>query len=486
MNSHTVQNAPPDVVYALRDQLAKAKSPDDLDADARTIFDEAEKHTKAVIHVGGYERDGQQVKPYVQTRRVRKIEHIEWQIENVGIVRDRLAASDAMPEESDVRMVGRMVRDILSADVGLKSGKTKVAKAAADAEAKQVRLARIKAIIESKWDGQRAIREQNPGMEQADLRPLFYEAGVGDGQVISDLLDNHLTDAERANEDFWHTAPDGTRHFDVSKFQRYLDDEAGLAQRTASYAATKGSQAHIRALTRTMRKVRPNYGTRSVTAKGVRVIPASAEIDKRTPEEQEADLTDAVAGVKAVGLMLPAEWVARSESTGSTYVKTTPHNTAEYSWGRAHHQWHPGSEPSRGYSEIVTTPGRLATALHEYMHRMQEVHPVLHEVEREFWKRRTKGEPISALFDGKDLGFGVEETRSDHFIDPYMGKIYAEGDGDGTTAVPSLFRITNYEPKEIITRGMEEIWLPNNGGVGDIYEKDPEYADLILGMMAAL
>ena len=127
-----------------------------------------------------------------------------------------------------------------------------------------------------------------------------------------------------------------------------------------------------------------------------------------------------------------------------------------------------------------------STVLHEFGHRVEETRtgvaepdeiiPIpgakrprgaarseTMEIERQFYDRRTAGEQAVQM-----QGYGYSEKgRKDKFTHEYMGKDYVwQGE------------VYAYE---ILSMGLEGVYYGNY----DLYEKDPEYFDLILGLLAA-
>lgn len=108
-------------------------------------------------------------------------------------------------------------------------------------------------------------------------------------------------------------------------------------------------------------------------------------------------------------LCYPAEWVESSIKAGNIRLRIV----------------------ERGYYDdkakrIGAGFYNFDTGVHEFGHRMEYVLKGLKEMERAFYRRRTKGEKLQKLRDlcpdnGYDKG---ELARKDKFLDPYMGKTY--------------------------------------------------------------
>lgn len=99
-------------------------------------------------------------------------------------------------------------------------------------------------------------------------------------------------------------------------------------------------------------------------------------------------------------------------------------------------------------------------AFHEMGHRFERLYPEIREIEKQFYERRTAGESLRWL----GLGYPAsEKSRFDQFTHPYMGKDYG---GVGY---------------EILSMGLEGVFCGKyNTG------RDPEFQDLIFGLLAAI
>ncbi|WP_448861266.1 hypothetical protein [Clostridium sp.] len=124
----------------------------------------------------------------------------------------------------------------------------------------------------------------------------------------------------------------------------------------------------------------------------------------------------------------------------------------------------------RGYffsgnsSDIVALSGgkehMQSCAFHEMGHRFENMYPEILKIEKQFYDRRTSNESLQWLGPGYDKS---EVTRFDHFINPYMGKDYG---GSGF---------------ELLSMGMEGMFCETYN-----ISRDPEYEDLILGILVAI
>lgn len=117
------------------------------------------------------------------------------------------------------------------------------------------------------------------------------------------------------------------------------------------------------------------------------------------------------------------------------------------------------------YNKEIAISGRekesqLETAIHELGHRYERVVPGIREQEKEFYERRTAGEPLQWL------GYGYsrsEVSRKDDFLHPYMGKDYG---GFAYELVSMGFEYAYTDPARLA--------------------KDPDMQEWILGMLLSL
>jgi hypothetical protein len=84
---------------------------------------------------------------------------------------------------------------------------------------------------------------------------------------------------------------------------------------------------------------------------------------------------------------------------------------------------------------------RFSIPAHEFAHRMERLIPEMVQLEKEFYKRRTKGYPLIRINTLK--GFedypSEEKTRIDKFNHPYMGKAYGDAYEILSTGIEKLF-----------------------------------------------
>ena len=124
------------------------------------------------------------------------------------------------------------------------------------------------------------------------------------------------------------------------------------------------------------------------------------------------------------------------------------------------------------YSSLNTT-----TAWHEIGHFVEDHNPDVERIEREFLKKRTKGEEATRLYDVFNgwLAYSRDETtKKDSFINPYIGKEYPKG-----TEVLSIGLESLFEPKEGQLTSMNK----DGKQIRKFISDDPEYLNLILGIL---
>ena len=115
--------------------------------------------------------------------------------------------------------------------------------------------------------------------------------------------------------------------------------------------------------------------------------------------------------------------------------------------------------------------------IHEYTHHLQRAMPGLDKMFLDLHRRRTKGEPLVQVTDGRPR----ERGRKDKYVEKYQGREYGASGRHGSG-----------DPREVITMAYNYIWqthdrVPGDGGYwGGKYkllENDPEMLDLALGAL---
>jgi hypothetical protein len=114
-----------------------------------------------------------------------------------------------------------------------------------------------------------------------------------------------------------------------------------------------------------------------------------------------------------------------------------------------------------------------ATAVHEFMHRVEAKHPYVGNLEGIFINRRTKKadgtkEDLVRIYKGKN-----EYSTPDNFVDDYMGKHYHGSGG---------------KHWEVLSTGAEAVWTGAFGGLMGLggHKVDTNHRNFVLGIFASL
>ena len=104
----------------------------------------------------------------------------------------------------------------------------------------------------------------------------------------------------------------------------------------------------------------------------------------------------------------------------------------------------------------------IETAIHELMHRLEDVREGFSKYETKFYEHRTAGEKLVQLSKVSNLKYSKDElTKVDNFIEPYMGKWY---DGKSYELLSMGVQFMYARPYELL--------------------KDEEMAEWVLGALA--
>ena len=159
--------------------------------------------------------------------------------------------------------------------------------------------------------------------------------------------------------------------------------------------------------------------------------------------------------VTEVSKYLPADWLEKSNATEMLTKKSK----------RGYYRKSGYASPAQ-IAMDVTSRNVNKTAIHEMGHRFENVVPGIYELEKQFYDRRTAGDPVVRLKDiypNHDYD-PTEVTKKDKFTNAYMGKVYKD------------------RFYEIFSMGLEGVFLKTN----DLWSKDKEYVDFVLGVMAGV
>lgn len=199
-------------------------------------------------------------------------------------------------------------------------------------------------------------------------------------------------------------------------------------------------------LARTLREVR-HMGTGTGANGGRLKHDYTSDSDSETKELLEGVLP-----------FLPHAWLKRSVARGKIVTKKV---------SRGYHLDKDDGSPV----EIMISGGGIdsmrGTAIHEWGHRMERTNARLLQLQKEFYERRTAGEKLEKMKDitGNQAYDDWEVARRDQFQSAYMGKDY------GGRAY------------ELLTMGLERAYFFDH--VPDVWDKDTDFIDFILGLLAA-
>ncbi len=155
--------------------------------------------------------------------------------------------------------------------------------------------------------------------------------------------------------------------------------------------------------------------------------------------------------------LLPSDWVSNSINN---QFELWAKNTQRGYYAHGERRVIKGVPTYVGdFRATMDSPTAPSTVLHEFGHRAEYTTPGLKELEKEFYQRRTAGDSLEWMGSGYKKN---EMTRRDDFTSPYMGKDY-------------------FEVFEILSMGLEGVFYGNY----ELYEKDQDYFDFILGLLAA-
>lgn len=156
---------------------------------------------------------------------------------------------------------------------------------------------------------------------------------------------------------------------------------------------------------------------------------------------------------------------------------------ANFSLGRS------AFSPGKNTVEVNDSLGGI---VHEFAHCLEHNNPQILKIEEEFYNRRTKDEKLKTMkaVTG-DSGYRMDErTRTDKFLDPYMGKDYGFARYYNMKKMSKKFAVfgdmgeysqEDYKPDgyELLSMGVETLIEKPH-----LLRKDPDYANFVLGCLA--
>ena len=118
---------------------------------------------------------------------------------------------------------------------------------------------------------------------------------------------------------------------------------------------------------------------------------------------------------------------------------------------------------------ICNGQNNIGTIAHEFSHAVEHSNPDIIKIEEEFYNRRTKGESLQKLstVTGNSNFKRDEVTRTDSFLNPYMGKDYT----NPKTGKPDAYELLSVGTEYLVTKP-------------DKLMEDRDYARFVLGCLA--
>jgi len=176
--------------------------------------------------------------------------------------------------------------------------------------------------------------------------------------------------------------------------------------------------------------------------------------------------------VRDASLSFPDSWVKSANDLGSLHTR--------YGRGRGFHitlgERYDGKRVRVGggfgvhntsTGEGFIKAGNPATALHEYVHRLQSALPGIDKIFQDEHRARTKGDKLKRLRDVTGISYRYDEvTREDHYVTPYVGKEYGSGDA-----------------KEVMTMAFEYLLGGSEVNFEALYFIDRDMFDMTIGIL---
>jgi SPP1 gp7 family putative phage head morphogenesis protein len=287
-----------------------------------------------------------------------------------------------------------------------------------------------------------------------------HQEAVSFGQKLRAEIDAHLpdglADAARAYRDIRSRAPN------LEEWERqwlhtgYTDRFPGIRARDVErdYAA---AQRQV-----TLDMLKQTRGTADS---------ARLAIESSVPEHDEI-----VAGyLRQAVENVPRDWVEQSNAAGDLYSIRDRSRALGQTGG-----YFQPLENGRGtlavrYTQKDSIEALQTTALHEFVHRMEQVNPLISFLEQDFYEARTAGEALVDLTNGVN-----DQTKLDKWVDEYLGRkpsaIYGTYNGRGW--LPGRYVKYSYE---ILTMGVEMLLGP--AGDAALLAQDPEWLHFVLAIL---
>jgi SPP1 gp7 family putative phage head morphogenesis protein len=287
-----------------------------------------------------------------------------------------------------------------------------------------------------------------------------HQEAVSFGQKLRAELDAHLpdglADAARAYRDIRSRAPN------LEEWERqwlhtgYTDRFPGIRARDVErdYAA---AQRQV-----TLDMLKQTRGTADS---------ARLAIESSVPEHDEI-----VAGyLRQAVENVPRDWVEQSNAAGDLYSIRDRSRALGQTGG-----YFQPLENGRGtlavrYTQKDSIEALQTTALHEFVHRMEQVNPLISFLEQDFYEARTAGEALVDLTNGVN-----DQTKLDKWVDEYLGRKPSAINGtyNGRGWLPGRYVKYSYE---ILTMGVEMLLGP--AGDAALLAQDPEWLHFVLAVL---
>ncbi len=134
-----------------------------------------------------------------------------------------------------------------------------------------------------------------------------------------------------------------------------------------------------------------------------------------------------------------------------------------------------------GHKVVVSGYNPSTVMLHELGHLMEWTNPHIKALEAAFYRRRVYGEKLRRYSRSTDVR---EVVRPDEFANEYVGKDYRPGAAADFQHSPDATAEIMPGPNEfyeVLTMGMQGVF----DGESDLWAKDPDMTNFILGLLVA-
>jgi hypothetical protein len=206
------------------------------------------------------------------------------------------------------------------------------------------------------------------------------------------------------------------------------------------------------------------------------------DLAKARPLGRAAKLQGGGAGVKLVedaSKLFPAAWVERADALGPLFARKTAGRGSQLTFtpedaGKLYRVGPWGLVTARPGMGFIRAD-RLATAVHEYAHRLQAAMPDLDDIFQQHFERRTVGQALQQLraLDPMKSYAPREMARDDAFPNKYYGKVYSSAHQ----------RRGRAGALETMTMSLEETLSGEPARLARLFVEDRETFHLTLGLL---